>query len=961
MIRFILFFIIITTTVFSEVKLEKVSIQLNWKYQFEFAGFIAAKEKGFYKDVGLDVDLKEFDVGIDVLDELKDENSTFAIYDASLQHIEDKKRPIKLIANYFKRSALVFIGKQDILTPFDFKDKVFMADAGQLKSSTLNTLLKKFNIKKDDFIFKQHSFNPDDFVSGKVDIMSAYISNELYHIKKSKIPYTIIDPISYGIYGSGLNVFTLEKSIKNNPSLVKKFIEATNKGWIYSLDNKQEVIDIIFNKYSKIKSKEALLFEANETEKLIMPHIYSIGEIDKTLFQRNTNDLKKEGLLEKEIDFDNLIYEYKKEEDFKLNFTPDQIEYINSKKEITMCIDPDWMPYEKLLKNGKHIGMTSDYIPILSNKIGIPIKLIPTKNWSESIEFAKKRKCDIFSLAMQTESRLEYMKFTKPYISFPTVIATKNDKLFISNPEDIISKEKIGIVKGYAIGEILKRTYPNNKIVDVPSVDVGMDMVQSEEIFGFLGALPTVAYSLQHKYISELKIAGKFNDNLELGIGVRNDEPILFELFEKAISSLDEAKKQEILNKYISVKIQSEFNYKLFYQILFVVVVILLFGLFRHRQILKYNKILEKQRKELQSTQKKLRSSIKNIQTLLNATIEALFVFEDRVCIDVNSVGTKMFGYKDKNELIGKHIKEFVSSEYLEKIIKKIKDNDSSQYEIRAIKKNGDTFEVLVKGTNTIINGKNVRIAAVVDITEMKSKDKLLFQQSKMASMGEMLENIAHQWRQPLSLISTASTGLQIQKELGLSSNDDELKGLKKINDTAQYLSQTIEDFRDFFSPDKEIHNFSVLEVIKKNLGLFDAMFKSNGIEIVFDNNDDIFINNYENELAQALVNIFSNSRDAMQKITSEKYIFINLEKEENLVVISIKDNAGGIDEKIISNIFEPYFTTKHQSQGTGIGLYMTHQIIEKHMNGLINVKNSTYSYNNKDYTGAEFKIKLPL
>ncbi len=122
MFRIILLTILIVSTLSSSSKdLEKVSLQLNWKYQFEFAGFIAAKEKGFYKNIGLDVELKEFDFGIKVLDEIKSEQATFGIYDISLLELKDEKEPIKLIANYFKRSALIFIASQDILTPSDLK------------------------------------------------------------------------------------------------------------------------------------------------------------------------------------------------------------------------------------------------------------------------------------------------------------------------------------------------------------------------------------------------------------------------------------------------------------------------------------------------------------------------------------------------------------------------------------------------------------------------------------------------------------------------------------------------------------------------------------------------------------------------------------------------------------------------------------------------------------------------
>ncbi|PLY08847.1 MAG: hypothetical protein C0625_01410 [Arcobacter sp.] len=955
--------IFITNTSFS---MDKISLQLNWKYQFEFAGFITAKEKGYYKDVNLDVEIKEFNHKINVLDEIKLGKATYGIYDLSLLSSNDKNSSLKLIANYFKRSSLIFIATQDIITPEDLRNKTIMAESSQMISSTLSVLLKKFDIKENEISVKEHTFNPQDFINGKVDVMSAYVSNELYYIKKSKKPFTIIDPLSYGIYGSGVNVFTSETEIKNNPRRVQHFIEATNKGWLYALEHKEEIVDIIYTKYSKIKSKEALLFEAKETEKLIMSNIYNIGEINKMLLQKNLNEFKKEGLLNKKIDINDIIYDIEKDKPSLSTFTNAQKEYILKKKKITMCIDPDWMPYEKLDK-GKHIGMTSDFIPLISQRIGIPITLVPTKSWAESVEYAKMRKCDIFSLAMPTSSRLNYMNFTIPYISFPLVISTRMDRLFISNPESLITKEKIGIVKGYAISEILKKKYPDHKIIDVPSVDIGMKMVSEGKLFGFLGALPTVAYSLQHKYISELKIAGKFDKKLELGIGVRNDDPILFELFEKVIQSISEPRKQEILNKYISVKIANKVDYEFLYQILFVISLIVLFGLYRHQQVIKYNKVLEKQQlelnisnKELQHTEKRLKSSIEDFETLLDSAAESIFVFEGEICTHANKIVLEMFGYDSKDEVIGKQLKDFAYKEDLELVRGKFL-NNVNQYEVHGIRKNGEVFDIMAKGINTTLNGRKVRISSVVDITEMKRKEKLLFQQSKMASMGEMIDNIAHQWRQPLSLISTISTGLELKIQLDVVNKEDSTKDLQKINNTVQHLSRTIDDFRDFFKSDKTLVKFSVLESVNKNLFLLDAIFSANHIEIVFEKSEDIIIENYENEFTQALVNIFYNAKDVMENMHGKRYIFINVEVLEDYIEISIKDNGGGIDNDIIENVFEPYFTTKHQSQGTVIGLYMTHQIIENHMKGSIFVKNSTYKYKNIEYTGAVFILKLPF
>ena len=258
-------------------------------------------------------------------------------------------------------------------------------------------------------------------------------------------------------------------------------------------------------------------------------------------------------------------------------------------------------------------------------------------------------------------------------------------------------------------------------------------------------------------------------------------------------------------------------------------------------------------------------------------------------------------------------------------------------------------------------------IGTIQDITDNKNleiekqqKDELLYQQSKMAAMGEMIGNIAHQWRQPLSTISTASTGTKIQKEMDCLSDEDLIHSLTSINNSAQYLSKTIDDFRDFFNPsNNKVSEFDISDAISKTLNLVKAQFVAKDIEIV-QNIQDCKIQSIENELIQVLINILNNARDALVvKENQRRLIFLNTYSENDTLHIEIKDNAQGIPEDIIDRIFEPYFTTKHQSQGTGIGLYMSKEIIEKHLNGKIEVINKKYVYDNIEYLGACFSIQI--
>lgn len=243
---------------------------------------------------------------------------------------------------------------------------------------------------------------------------------------------------------------------------------------------------------------------------------------------------------------------------------------------------------------------------------------------------------------------------------------------------------------------------------------------------------------------------------------------------------------------------------------------------------------------------------------------------------------------------------------------------------------------------------------------ELDNKQAILYQQSKMAAMGEMIGNIAHQWRQPLSIITTATSGMVLQKQMGVLTDEFFFEASNRINASSQYLSQTIDDFRNFFIPNKEKSKVNLIEIFKKTLDLISAQFSSKDIEII-KNIEGVEFESYENELIQALINILNNSRDELIKKDGERFIFVDAFEKDNFINIIIKDNAGGVIKENLDKIFEPYFTTKYKSQGTGIGLYMTEEIITKHLNGTICVENVEFTYNEKEYFGAEFTIRIDL
>ena len=227
-----------------------------------------------------------------------------------------------------------------------------------------------------------------------------------------------------------------------------------------------------------------------------------------------------------------------------------------------------------------------------------------------------------------------------------------------------------------------------------------------------------------------------------------------------------------------------------------------------------------------------------------------------------------------------------------------------------------------------------------LEVLNSRKKDLIMFQQSKLASLGEMLGNIAHQWRQPLGSLLMIIQSFQTKMELGKLSYDFVEQKTEDAILLAENMSNTLNDFQNFFSPNKDKVLFSLKDCVEHSIELSKYLLEKENITINFIIVDDLKIYGFYNELSHVILNMLSNSKDALKDKEKNKLVKIVIKKYNNNARINIYDNGGGIEEDILPQIFEPYYTTKYKSAGTGIGLYMSKQIVEKHMNGIIKCKN---------------------
>jgi C4-dicarboxylate-specific signal transduction histidine kinase len=239
-------------------------------------------------------------------------------------------------------------------------------------------------------------------------------------------------------------------------------------------------------------------------------------------------------------------------------------------------------------------------------------------------------------------------------------------------------------------------------------------------------------------------------------------------------------------------------------------------------------------------------------------------------------------------------------------------------------------------------------------LEELRIKDRIMLTQGRQAAMGEMINNIAHQWRQPLNNLGLIVQNIQVDHECGSMTTETLATDVNKVMDTIIFMSQTINDFRSFFSPDCVKKVFTIYQSLTNVITMVEASLSKQGVQLLIEQQQDgISVEGYCNEYNQVLLNILNNAKDALLEQSAVKpAILVSIGSENDLAVVRIADNAGGIPDDIIGKVFDPYFTTKENGKGSGIGLYISRTIIEEHFGGTLTVANVD--------GGAQFTITVP-
>ncbi|MEN8146649.1 MAG: ATP-binding protein [Campylobacterota bacterium] len=391
-----------------------------------------------------------------------------------------------------------------------------------------------------------------------------------------------------------------------------------------------------------------------------------------------------------------------------------------------------------------------------------------------------------------------------------------------------------------------------------------------------------------------------------------------------------------------------------------------------------------------------LRNSIsleETFETIYEKSSDGIALIQHNRFKDCNEAIVTMFQYSSKEELLRSHLSNFMpkfqadGSLSVKKMLKMAKttlQNGTYSFEWLYKRRDGELFWTEVVLTRIYLEGEELIHGTWRDITDRKKleeqreaskkeieelnrslesrvklevdknreKDKKMQQQSRLAQMGEMMSMIAHQWRQPLAAISATSATIELKASFNRLTDDVAMEKAQNISNYSQHLSATIDDFRNFFKPDKEKKVMRYDELIRSVLGIIEAAVVTQNIQLIQELDCRESFSSYPNELKQVILNLVKNAEDVLlEKEIEAPYIKIKTYTEEGQYILEVSDNGEGIEEGIIEHVFDPYFSTKKAKEGTGLGLYMSKTIIEEHCGGTLSVANSD--------DGAVFKITL--
>lgn len=576
--------------------LEKVVLQLKWLHQFQFAGYYAAQKEGYFRDEGLQVDIRQRDLRKNNIQQVINGDAQYGVADSVLFLYLAKKAPVVIVAPIFQHSpqAIFTLKSSGLNTPYKLQGKKIAFYWKDSDGFPVLAMMEQLGISP---IYERivNKTDKNVLVRKEVDAYAGYLTNEAYDLNRDGHAVNVISPMNYGVDLYGDMLFTSAKEVAEHPERVARFKRAVIKGWRYAMSHKAEMAHYILNTYHPDKSFAHLMYEANALENIISQNMVPIGTLDQGRVQFINDLLKRHGLIANDVDIERGIYH---EETSGLQFTQHEIDWMKQHPVVRLAIDSNWSPIEYVDAKGNMQGISASFFNYFSAKTGLIFKPDTHSNWVQAVEKMKKQQLDVYPAAISTEERRKYARFTEPYVKFATVIATRNDEPYLSQMK-MLQGKVVAVTKDYAFEEMMREIFPKVKLYLVKDAAEGLRAVSLGKAYGYVDNVAVIGHYIKTQGLNNLKISGELTFSSSIAIGVRKDWPELQSILQKVLNAMPAETYESLIKPWLKVSYQTQYQWKQL--LIYVIPISIVFAI-----IMFFNHRLRKTQIELEETNENL-------------------------------------------------------------------------------------------------------------------------------------------------------------------------------------------------------------------------------------------------------------------------------------------------------------------------------------------------------------------
>lgn len=910
--------------------------------------------------------LAEYNNGLDVIGQVLSGHARYGVFHSALVRARLEGKPVKLLANYFKRLPLVILTSPEIKTLADLRGKKLMIAKKDLDSPLTRVAFEQegLDVGKNISIVP-HTYDAAPFIKGEVDAMSAFITNEPFFLEQQGVDFNIIELSDYMRSMGELYLFTSDAQADNHPNLTRHLIEATNEGWQYALAHKEEIVDLILKDYSKRKTRDALLYEAQMTHKMVMPLPVPVGSIFDSLIEEIAILIMKQNNIQDKTPLQNFIFRP----------GPPRGKVVLSLQEKAYLEDTlfqrrlsfGWQPFNLKEKDGDIIGLSEDYWALIRDKLGLkestagePV-LFP-----RILQLMQQGHTDIYPSTSRTTDREMYAVFSNSYESFPIAIATRPNTEFIFNTASL-EGQVVTVGRNYSAYHLMKARYPKIRLTQVKNTKEALESVMKGEAYAAVDILPVLQYQLNRLPIEKIRLGGVTDVQFPVQIMVHKEHTRLVPLINRAISAISPEERSMIHQKWMVQSIIEKTDYTRLWQILIITAIILLGFLFWNRRM-----AVEIVRR------KRIEAQLKRLSEAVEQSPSPIFITDANATIEyVNPSFTQLTGYSSR-QAVGKTpaiLKSGIHDDYFysamwDSLIHK----GLWKGELCNKKRDGSLFWEMATISSIKDDNENIThyVAVKEDITRHKKDQKekkmmaaRLQQAQKLETIGLMAGGVAHDLNNILS-------GIVGYPELLLEDlpQDSPFRNpIETIQESGKRATQVVADLLTVARGAASTREFNDLNIlINEYLASPEYIkLKSNYPLLSWHHElsaEQSIISCSPVHVKKCLMNLVNNGAEAVggkgsvsvstwnQDIDERDALKLNIQAG-SYIGVQVKDSGPGIAQSDIEHIFEPFYTKKIMGRsGTGLGLTVVWNTMKDH-NGMVTVES--------EHNGTLFTLYFPL